>query len=45
MPPGWVAGRERSAQMWAIDDELAYPLSPGSGGAWTAATVLTRGAR
>jgi hypothetical protein len=45
MPPGWVASREQTAQMWAIDDELAYPLSPGAGGEWTAATVLKRGAR
>src|SRR3954447_8971928 len=45
MPPGWVASRERGAQMWAIDDELAYPLSPGPGGAWTATTVLKRGAQ
>jgi hypothetical protein len=45
MAPGWVVGRERGAQMWAIDDELAYPLSPGPAGTWTAATVLKRGAR
>jgi hypothetical protein len=45
MAPGWVVGRERGVQMWAIDDELAYPLSPGPGGTWTAATVLKRGAR
>lgn len=45
MPPAWIAGRERGAQMWAIDDDLAYPLSPGPDRAWTAATVLKRGAR
>ena len=45
MPPGWIAGRERGAQMWAIDADLAYPLSPGPRGEWTAATVLRRGAR
>jgi len=45
MPPGWIAGRERAAQMWAIDGDLAYPLSPGPAGTWTAATVLRRGAR
>jgi hypothetical protein len=45
MPPGWIAGRERGAQMWALDDDLAYPLSEGFGGEWTAATVLKRGSR
>jgi hypothetical protein len=45
MPPGWLAGRDRSAQIWAIDDELAYPLSPGPNGSWTAATVLKRASR
>ena len=45
MAPGWIAGRERGAQMWAIDDDLAYPLSPGPNGTWTAATVLKRRAR
>jgi hypothetical protein len=45
MPPGWIAGRERGARMWAIDEDLAYPLSRGPNGAWTAATVLKRGAR
>jgi hypothetical protein len=45
MAPGWIAGRERGAQMWAIDDDLAYPLSPGPDGTWTAATVLKRGTR
>jgi hypothetical protein len=45
MAPGWVAGSERGAQMWAIDDELAYPLSRGPNGTWTAATVLKRGMR
>jgi hypothetical protein len=43
MPPGWVAGRERGAEMWAVDDDLAYPLSPGVAGDWTAATVLRKG--
>jgi hypothetical protein len=45
MPPGWIAGREHGAEMWAIDDELAYPLSQGFGGEWTAATVLRKGLR
>jgi hypothetical protein len=45
MPPGWVAGREQGAAFWAIDDDLAYPLSRGPGGAWVATTVLKRGAR
>ena len=45
MPPGWVAGREQSAQFWAIDEDLAYPLTRGPGGAWVATTVLKRGAR
>jgi hypothetical protein len=45
MPPGWIAGRERGAQIWALDGDLAYPLSEGPGGVWTAATVLKRGAR
>jgi len=43
MTPGWVLGRDRGAQMWAIDGDLAYPLEPGLGGTWTAATCLTRG--
>lgn len=42
MPPGWVAGRESGAQMWAVDGDLAYPLSRGSDGEWIAATVLRR---
>jgi hypothetical protein len=45
MAPGWVAGRDRGAQMWAIDDELAYPLNPGPGRTWVAPTVLKRGVR
>lgn len=45
MPPGWVAGRESQTDMWAVDDELAYPLTRGSGGTWTAATVLRKGSR
>jgi hypothetical protein len=44
MAPGWVAG-EQGAQFWAIDDDLAYPLSRGPGGEWVATTVLKRGAR
>jgi hypothetical protein len=42
MPPGWVAGREQGAQFWAIDDDLAYPLSRGPRGDWVATTVLKR---
>jgi hypothetical protein len=45
MPPGWVAGRESGAEMWAIDGDLAYPLNPGARGEWTAATVLRKGVR
>ena len=45
MAPGWVVGRDRETPMWAIDGDLAYPLSQGLGGEWTAATVLKRGAR
>jgi hypothetical protein len=45
MAPGWIAGREQGAQMWALDGDLAYPLSEGFGGEWTAATVLKRGSR
>jgi hypothetical protein len=45
MPPGWVAGRERGAQFWALDGDLAYPLSRGHNGAWTATTVLKRGSQ
>jgi hypothetical protein len=43
MAPGWLAGRDRGTQMWALDGELAYPLSPGPDGTWTASTVLSRG--
>ena len=42
MPPGWVAGRDSGAEMWAVDGDLAYPLSRGSRGEWIAATVLRR---
>ena len=45
MPPGWVAGREQGARFWAVDGELAYPLTRGPGGDWVATTVLKRGAR
>src|SRR3954447_24940002 len=45
MPPGWIAGRESGADLWAIDGDLAYPLSRSGVGEWTAATVLTRAAR
>jgi hypothetical protein len=45
MPPAWVAGREKGALFWAIDGELAYPLSRGPAGDWVATTVLRRGAR
>lgn len=45
MPPGWIAGRERGAEIWAVDGELAYPLSRGPDGEWVAATVLRQGAR
>jgi hypothetical protein len=42
MAPGWASGRDRGVQMWALDGDLAYPLTPGSGGVWTAATCLSR---
>jgi hypothetical protein len=45
MPPGWVTGGEQGAQFWALDEDLAYPLSRGPGGEWVATTVLKRGAR
>lgn len=45
LAPGWVAGRDRSTDMWAVDGDLAYPLVAGPGGEWTAATVLRRGTR
>jgi hypothetical protein len=44
MAPAWVAG-DRGARMWALDGDLAYPLSAGRNGEWTAATVLRRGGR
>src|SRR5437868_10794616 len=43
MAPGWLAGRGRGAPMWALDGDRAYPLTPGPGGSWTAATCLRRG--
>lgn len=45
MAPGWIAGREQSALFWAIDGDLAYPLSRGPSGDWVATTVLKRGSR
>lgn len=45
MAPGWVAGRDQGAEMWALDGDLAYPLAAGPAGAWTAATVLRKGTR
>jgi hypothetical protein len=45
MAPGWIAPGDRETAMWAIDGDLAYPLTPGPGGVWTAATVLKRGSR
>jgi hypothetical protein len=42
MTPAWVAGRDRGAQMWAVDGELAYPLTPGLRGVWTAPTCLRK---
>jgi hypothetical protein len=45
LPPAWIAGREQGAQFWALDGDLAYPLSRGPSGAWVATTVLKRGAR
>jgi hypothetical protein len=43
MTPPWVAGRDRGAQMWALDGDLAYPLSSGPHGEWIAPTCLRRG--
>src|SRR4051794_20799017 len=43
MAPGWLAGRDRGARIWALDGDLAYPLTPGVRGTWTAATCLRRG--
>jgi hypothetical protein len=43
MAPGWIAGRDRGAQMWALDGDLADPLTPGPRGVWSAATCLRRG--
>lgn len=43
MPPGWIAGRETGAEIWALDGDLAYPLSRGVAGEWAATTVLRRG--
>ena len=43
MTPPWVVGRDRGAQMWALDGDLAYPLTRGARGVWTAATCLRRG--
>jgi hypothetical protein len=45
MAPGWIAGRDRGAQLWALDGDLAYPLTRAAGGTWTATTVLKRGLR
>ena len=45
MPPGWIAGRESGAALWAVDGDLAYPLNQSGAGEWTAATVLKKGAR
>jgi hypothetical protein len=45
MAPGWVAGRDQGADWWAIDGDLAYPLSRGPAGEWVATTVLKRGSR
>ena len=42
MAPGWVSGRDRGAQMWALDGDLAYPLERGLRGVWIAATCLRR---
>ena len=45
MAPGWVAGRDQGAAFWALDGDLAYPLSRGPGGGWVATTVLKRDGR
>ena len=41
VPPAWLAGRERHAEMWAVDGRVAFPLSR-DGGVWTATTCLVR---
>src|SRR5204862_4867394 len=45
MAPVWVASGEQGALFWAIDGDLAYPLSRGPAGDWVATTVLKRGGR
>lgn len=41
VPPGWLAGRDRGAELWAVDGTVAFPLSR-AGGVWTATTCLVR---
>jgi hypothetical protein len=45
MAPAWVVGSDQGAAFWAIDGDLAYPLSRAPGGGWVATTVLKRGTR
>ena len=42
MAPAWLAGRERGARMWALDGDLAFPLTQSGGGTWTATTCLRK---
>ena len=42
VPPPWLAGRDRGAEMWAVDGGVAFPLSRGGGSVWTATTCLVR---
>jgi hypothetical protein len=43
MAPAWLAGREQDARMWALDADLAFPLTPAGDGTWMATTCLRRG--
>jgi hypothetical protein len=43
--PTWV-DTDRQTQMWALVDDLAFPLTPtGEPGSWLATTCLVRGGR
>lgn len=40
--PTWVSS-ERGAEMWALTDDVAFPLAPaGTPGSWLATTCLVR---
>jgi hypothetical protein len=43
--PSWVDS-DRQTEMWALVDDLAFPLTPtGEPGSWLATTCLVRGQR